>query len=198
MAQQRRKNDLSFSAGVADGLTSTTVVQNFFTRYEKSGDRYLAEHFSYEISMLRFTDSKIDRLIPERDRCEQEGSESKRREYNTEINMALETFLVHWRGLIEFFYYPGEKRKKKRYPDDKRAYDFVERDKWEKVRGEMPKRFCEWYKRTGKEIAHLTSSRKYGTLPQKGWPYKEMRAELERIIKIFLEEANLQIKANEN
>ncbi len=129
MTKQGKKRNLSFSPGGFAGVTTTTVTQILFTRYEKTGDSYLAEHFSYEISMLRFADSKIDELIPDRDRFGRKGNESKQRECNAEINMALETFVMHWRALIEFFY---DDRKQKKWPDDVRAYDFVDRSKWEK------------------------------------------------------------------
>jgi len=115
-------------------MTTTTVTQILFTRYEKTGDSYLAEHFSYEISMLCFADSKIDGLIPERNRFKREGNESKQKECNAEINMALETFVMHWRALIEFLY--DKKKKKKKWPDDMRAYDFIAKDKidkWQKL-----------------------------------------------------------------
>jgi len=48
-------------------------------------------------------------------------------------------------------------------------------------------------RRAGKEIAHLTSSRKSGTPPEKNWPYKDMKKHLEMIIERFAKEANLQI-----
>ncbi len=190
MTKQGKKRNLSFSPGGFAGMTTTTVTEVLFTRYEKTGDSCLAEHFSYEIGMLRYADSRIDALIPERNRFEREGNESKQRECNTEINMALETFVMHWRALIEFFY---DDRKKKKWPDDMRAYDFVDRSKWEKARGNMPSWIRNLNRRAGKEMAHLTSSRKYGTPPEKNWPYKDMKKHLEVVIELFAKEANLQI-----
>lgn len=53
--------------------------------------------------------------------------------------------------------------------------------------------------RAGKEIAHLTSSRKYGIPPEKNWPYKDMKKHLEIGIAPFAKEANLRIsKENKN
>lgn len=190
MTKQRKNMNLSFSPGGFAGMTTATVPQILFTRYEKTGDSYLAEHFSYEISMLRFADSKIDGLIPKKNRFERERNESKQRECNAEINMALETFVMHWRALIEFFY---DDRKKKKWPDDMRVYDFVDGSKWEKAIGNMPSWIRNLNCRAGKEIAHLTSSRKYGAPPEKSWPYKDMKKHLEAIIAVFAKEANLQI-----
>ncbi len=61
-----------------------------------------------------------------------------------------------------------------------------------KARGNMPSWIKNLNCRAGKEIAHLTSSRKYGTPPEKNWPYKNMKKHLEAIIALFAKEANLQ------
>lgn len=192
MINQQKKRNTSFSQGGMPGLTTTTVMQRFFIRMEKPGDKFLAEHFSYEVAMLRFANSKLDKLIPERDRFKREGNETKQIECNTEINMSLETFVIHWRALIEFFY-----TKTKKWPDDMRAYDFTDKNKWEKARGNMSPCIENLNCRAGKEVAHLTSSRKYKANPEKNWPYKDMEKHLEGVIELFVKEANLQISQGE-
>lgn len=182
----KKKNLSFFSDGLAVATTAT-VTQVLFTPYEKTGDNYLTGHFNYEISMLLFADSRIDGLIPERNRFEREGNKSKQEECTAEINMALETFVIHWRALIEFFY------KTERRPGDMRADDFINRNKWQKTRESIPCWVKDLNSRAGKEIAHLTSLRKYGTPPEKNWPYKKMKKHLEKVIKLFAKEANLQI-----
>ena len=187
MTNQQKKKNTSFSQGGIPGLTTITVMQRYLTGMEKLKDNFLAEHFRYEVVMLRFANSKLDKLISERDRFKREGNKTKQIKCNTEINMALETFVIHWRALIEFFYTKG-----KNWPaDDMRAYDFTDKNKWEKTRGDIPPCIKNLNCRAGKEIAHLTSSRKYGTPPEKNWPYKDMEKHLEGVIKLFVKEANL-------
>ena len=196
MTNKQKKINTSFSqGGMGYATTSTVCMQRFPIQMKKPGDKVLAEHFSYfsyEVAMLRFANSKLDKLIPERDRFKREGKETKKVECNSEISMALETFVMHWRALIEFFY------KEKAKSDDLRAYMFVsDKNKWEKRRPSESK-FAEEKKRANKEIAHITKSRKYGTPPEKYWPYKDMEKHLERVIELFMKEVNLQIKENKN
>ena len=188
MTNQQKKKKTSFSqGGMAGATTSTVYMRRFLIQMKRPVDKFLVEHFRYEVAMLRFASSKLDKLIPERDRFKREGNKTKQIKCNTEINMALETFVIHWRALIEFFYTKGKK-----WPaDDKRAYDFIDKSKWEKVRGNMPPCIKNLNCRAGKEIAHLTSSRKYGTPPEKNWPYKDMEEHLEGVMKLFVKEANL-------
>lgn len=187
MTNQQKKKNTSFSQGGMVGTTTSTVYTHRFPiQTKKPVDKFLAEHFSYEVDMLYFASSKLDKLIPERDRYEREGKESKKIKCNTEINMALETFVIHWRALIEFFY-----TETKKFDDDMRAFDFTDKNKWEKARGDIPPCIKNLNCRAGKEIAHLTGSRKYGTPPEKNWPYPDMEKHLEGVIKLFVKEANL-------
>jgi len=195
MTNQQKKKNISFSqSGMWNATTSTIYMRRFPIRLEKPGDELLAKHFSYfnyEVDMLHFANSKLNKLVPERDRFKREGNKSKQGECTAEINMALETFVVHWRALIEFFY------KTERRSDDMRVDDFIDKSKWQKTRESMPSWVKKLNCRAGKEIAHLTSSRKYGTPPEKNWPYKEMREHLEAIITVFVKEAKLQISQGE-
>ena len=197
MTNQQKKKNTSFSqGGMAGATTSTVYMQRFPIQMKKPWDKFLVEHFSYfnyEVDMLHFASSKLDKLIPERDRFKQEGNKTKQIECNTEINMALETFVIHWRALIEFFYTEGKK-----WPDDDmRAYDFTDKNRWKEARGNIPSCINNLNRRAGKEMAHLTSSRKYGTPPEKKWPYKDMKKHLEGVIKLFVKEADLQISQGE-
>jgi len=101
--------------------TMTSSMQGFTIQSGKTVDKFLAEHFVYEITMLFLAGSKLDKIIAKRDKFKQGGNNLKEEECNREINMALEAFVIHWRALIEFFYI-----KNKKYPqDDMRASDFV-------------------------------------------------------------------------
>ncbi len=186
MTNQQKKKNTSFSQGGMPGLTTITGMQRYLTGMEKLKDDFLAEHFGYEVAMLRFASSKLDKLIPERDRFKREGNKAKQIECNTEINVALETFVIHWRALIEFFY-----TETKNWPDDLRADDFIDKNRWENARGNIPSCINNLKHRAGKEMAHLTSSRKYEADAEKNWPYEDMKKHLEGVIKLFVKEVNL-------
>jgi len=202
VSQQKKQDNLGTS------VASTASTQTFFMKwgrwnlflheYFKGDDKkieMLCGHFKYEVDMLRLADSKIDEFKRKRNEFERKGNESKCRMYQQEENMALETFLVHWRGLIEFFY-SDCKRKIKGKTDDARAWDFIEKSLLEKIRSPEPSWLEKAKERTNKEIAHLTYSRYSGNPPTKDWCYKEMKAHLKKIINLFNEQVNLKFNLN--
>lgn len=191
MSKQKKQNNSSFSVGGVAGETVTAAKAfSKIIPISRGGEGpllyegknlLLHEHFNYEVNMFRFAGEKMNTLVEQRDKFRQEKNELKEGEYNIAINMALEVFVVHWRALIEFLY-----SERKNWPDDIRAWDFTDRDKWRETRGNMSRYFRDLKLRAGKEVAHLTSSRKYEDDPEKIWPYEEMKTELEKIIKLFI------------
>lgn len=129
--------------------------------------QFLGEHFYYEVSMLVFCGGKIGEFQCARDT------------YST--NMALESFLFHARNLREFFYSETKR------PDDARAYEFVKnKGEWEQLKPEETDSIKEVKRRSGKELAHLTYKRFYGTPPRKRWECGEVATDLLKLVKLFL------------
>lgn len=84
-------------------------------------------------------------------------------------NAFLESFTVHVRALMQFFY-PNHP-----CSNDVLATDFFDNpDAWLKVRGELPQVLADVNARVGKEIAHLSYAR-LGVSPEaKGWNVVEI------------------------
>ena len=187
--QREQEKNNSFSLYSAPGLT--TSVNIIFdidlegkspSLYYKGKNSFLQEHFNYEVAMFRFAGNRMDTLIQQRNKSREEKNKLKEREYNTAINMALEVFVMHWRALIEFFY------KKKHQKDDTRAYMFFsDKTKWGKTCPPKSEFVKKQETRSNKEVAHITSSLKYETDPEKKWPCPEMETELEKIIELFIQ-----------
>jgi len=155
----------------------------------------LEEHFIYEVEMLCFS---FKRIIEFKKFDEEPAQYSP---YSTlvntpwvaqhtplasdpnNINMALETFLLHARNLREFFYNDN-----KRYDTDARAWDFLEeKNLWQKLRPAEMESMIEIRERAGKELAHLSYKRIYGTPPEKSWNTGETLSDLLKVVGIFLE-----------
>ena len=79
-------------------------------------------------------------------------------------NAILESFTIHARGLIQFFF-PKQPRR-----DDMLAADFLPSvAAWEAARGEMPPVLASLDARVGKEVAHVTYGRLLVTEDAKPW-----------------------------
>ena len=77
----------------------------------------------------------------------------------------LESFAVHTRNLIEFFFGTPKDRK-----DDVRAEHFFgDPTRWREIAGDKPPDFAEAQKRANKQISHLTYARVGLTQEEKGW-----------------------------
>lgn len=96
-------------------------------------------------------------------------------------NALLESFTLHARALLDFFY--GRRRKK----DDALASDFFEEDAWEQSRPPMAGTLSDVNRRVGKEIAHLTYSRANVTEEAKGWPIVPMYLALASVFGRFVQ-----------
>lgn len=138
---------------------------------EHDHKKFLGEHFCYEVEMLIFS---IQRL-----------SEANQRKEVGDINMSLETFLLHSRNLIEFFYFPPSK-------EYARAVDFISLKTWDKVRPPKNEKIETFLARANHEVSHLTYKRLYGDTNEKKWNWGEYFLVLFNITKVFLD--NLPLK----
>ena len=97
------------------------------------------------------------------------------------INSLLEIFVIHVRGLMDFFYADRPK------PDDVLAADFFSSPvEWETVRPPCSETLSLAKKRAGKEIAHLTYARLAVTPENKSWQFIEVTAEVQKVMEVFL------------
>jgi len=151
--------------------------------------RYLEEHFFYEVKMLMYSFEQLTKsskyggehrtsLTDISPPGIQQAWESGSRDALF-LNMALETFLLHASNLREFFY--GDR---KRFPGEARSSDFL--DLWETLRPKESMEIERVKDRAGKELAHLTYERVYGTPPGEEWSYGKIFSEFLEVIRIFL------------
>jgi hypothetical protein len=81
-------------------------------------------------------------------------------------NALLESFTIHARGLLQFFF-SNQPR-----PDDMVAADFLPSSAvWDAARGAMPEVLANLGARVGKEVAHLTYGRLLVTEDAKPWSF---------------------------
>lgn len=124
----------------------------------------LEEHLPYEIDMLnkvsKIQTTNVNDLV-----------------YN---NMVFESFAIHLRNLITFFY------PKKRFETDIYAEDFftVSED-WEKIRPDLSVSLKKAKERADKEVGHLTLERFSGDDSRKNWSRKELAGEIFSIVQLF-------------
>lgn len=125
--------------------------------------RTASEHLAYEIDMFRAT---ADLLAA--------GSLQ-----NTAVeNAVLESFTVHARALVQFFFRPH-----KTYDDDMLAEQYVEN--WASVWESVPAALVKVNERVGKEIAHLTFERLRIAPAAKSWDIAEISRAMSVLIDDF-------------
>lgn len=103
---------------------------------------------------------------------------SDKRDYSHQAihNAILESFVIHMRIIIDFFYNDNPKN------DDITINDFVDED-W--IKSEIPDRLKLARNRSNKEIAHLTFKRT--TIEQdKQWKFHEIKNDLQILIDCFI------------
>lgn len=139
---------------------------------DENGLREMAlRHISYEIKMLR---ELADAL---------QGKGVGPRTLN---NALLESFLIHYRNLYDFFY--PEFPSRKRLPHDVAASDYLPNPKqWRKRRPDLDRnRVVENRERVNCLLAHLTLRRlKY---KNRSWPDRKMANTIEALIEEFVKE----------
>lgn len=95
-------------------------------------------------------------------------------------NALLESFVIHARALV-YFFYPANPQ-----PDDVVVNDFFEDDStWENAVPPMSHSIELIRPRTAKEVAHLTYARLNVTEETKGWNFSEISADLQKVIERF-------------
>lgn len=104
-----------------------------------------------------------------------------------QVGFALaESFLIHARSLLHFFFFDDHKRK----PTDLLAGDFVVNPTAWRGAYPAPSKLLEAFKiRVDTEIAHVTTLRKAGQPPQKAWDVHAILNEFTSTMKDFLDHA---------
>jgi hypothetical protein len=98
------------------------------------------------------------------------------------VNALLESFVIHFRALLDFFYPPANVKN-----DDVLAGDyFDDSEAWEKIRPQLSEALSRAKTRAHKEIAHLTYARLDVTPEKKGWAFIELANEMKNVMEIFL------------
>jgi hypothetical protein len=128
--------------------------------------RQASNHLYYEVRMLEHMSTGIHSGIAG----------------NSAINNAfIESFVIHARILLDFFY-PSKPR-----PDDVIVTDFFQHPKtWEKARPEKTGILDTIHKRVGKEAAHLTYARQKVSEEQKRWDHKNIERDIRVLVECFL------------
>lgn len=121
--------------------------------------KYSGEHLMHELSMLW----ELAAILPGR-----KGS--------TETSAFVESFGIHLRNLIDFFYDEG-------HGDDVTARDFL--DAGTAWTPNKPDRLEKARTRVNKELSHLTQSRKSGSPPEKEWDTASLLEDIEAVARAF-------------
>jgi hypothetical protein len=95
-------------------------------------------------------------------------------------NALLESFAIHVRNLIYFFYTDSEER----YKDDFRDFDLLpDKARWKEIRPPKSQVLIDAYERANKQVAHLSFAE-----IDKRWPFVEIWQELKTVINFFYNE----------
>jgi hypothetical protein len=121
---------------------------------------YSGEHLLYEIQMFRWLSSKVPAMT-----------------LGVDLSAYLESFAIHLRNLIDFFY------DQKPMPDDVVAADFFDDPaKWSVP---ISPTLTLAQTRANKEVNHLTLKRKAGLDPDKPWPVFDLYQEIRTVAQTF-------------
>lgn len=103
-------------------------------------------------------------------------------------NALLESFVIHFRALLDFFYPPAGAK-----PDDVLSTDFFrDPSEWEQARPALPEALRQGKLRAHKEIAHLTYARQAVAPEAKAWAFMEIATEMEKLMRLFQKAAKLE------
>jgi hypothetical protein len=130
----------------------------------------IAEHLAYELKMLWAAGgAMLSRAAP-----------------NTVLqNCAVESFALHARNVIDFFYTEPKQ-------DDVVAeHFFSDPSRWMALRPGITPTLDAARKRANKEVSHLTYSRLLVPTEQKGWPVRDIVGDLDSALSVFTEKADL-------
>src|SRR5262249_37462283 len=141
-----------------------------------------AADLHYEVSMLCGTADQLRQLVQRRSESTHEPS----REDILVGNAVVESFAIHARNLVIFFYPEMSKRK----DGDVVAPDFIEDlASWQRTRPRLTPALKTALTRTGQEIAHLTIQRHPDGWPAKLWNLNPIERDLLHLLRIFLQHA---------
>ncbi len=96
-------------------------------------------------------------------------------------NALLESFVIHFCGLLDFLY--AERSK----PDDVIAADYFSPGEWEKLKPPLSESLKKARGRAHKEVAHLTYERLNVTPEKKPWALISIANEIQIVMNVFLE-----------
>lgn len=132
--------------------------------------RYADEHMYYEIEMFFAAGNLVG-----------SGSVDQRMQ-----NAFVESFILHTRNLIMFFFYPRKIRKYDVISDD----FFTNPKAWKLVRPRMSATIKTALDRADKELAHLTTQRISGSPAVKNWDANQVTTALIPVIEKFVDGAD--------
>ena len=95
-------------------------------------------------------------------------------------NLLVEGFGIHIRNIIDFLYLDRPQ------PADIIASDFCPPGAWDRVRPPISSAFTRARTRANKELAHLTTARIAGAVPEKKWDTIVLLNELKPMLKLWL------------
>jgi len=97
-------------------------------------------------------------------------------------NALLESFIIHVRALLDFFYTDVPKS------DDIVAIDyFSDKERWITIRPELSRTLRIARKRAGKEVAHLTYARLKTSPENKIWAFMDIAKEIQAVVSLFVD-----------
>jgi len=143
--------------------------------------KFIDDHYCYEVKMMyQSYFLKIREDNPNKD-------------YFT--NVKLELFIFHARNLMEFYYVERlNKKGERRYKDDAWASDFFSKNNWSEIRPCIDLWKDKFFKRAGKEMAHLSYSRLDLSLKEKEWNIYEIAKPLRDITIQFIDNIDKEYK----
>ena len=110
---------------------------------------------------------------------------SEDEEHVARVNADIESFAIHLRALLDFFYMPPEKA---RSDDILAEHFFTDPQLWREARPQLSEQeLAAIRERVGKEIAHLTYRRLFLTEPEKLWPFIDLKRTALDALEAFLE-----------
>lgn len=135
---------------------------------------YSGEHVYYEVEMFLWLIEIFQGLASPRNAQE-----------NVVKNALIESFAIHVRNLIAFFYHGRVEA------DDVMAEHFVDDpERWRRLLPPLSENLKRARERAHKEVAHLTTARIAGAPPEKAWPALELKEEMLIILRLFVENAS--------
>jgi hypothetical protein len=96
-------------------------------------------------------------------------------------NALLESFVIHFRALVDFFYPPPNPKS----DDIQAAHYFDDPTEWELMRPPLSDELKRGRARAHKEIAHLTYARLEVTRDTKPWPFVEIANQMQALMGDF-------------